>query len=118
VSKRRVVVTGLGIVSPVGSTVASAWDAILNGRSGIGLITHFDVSAFPCKIGGQVAGFDVNEYIPPKEARHMDEFMQYGVAAGIQAVTDSGIDFGKADASMCGVICGAGIGGLATIEAE
>jgi 3-oxoacyl-[acyl-carrier-protein] synthase II len=118
VSKRRVVVTGLGIVSPVGSTVATAWDAILNGRSGIGLITHFDVSAFPCKIGGQVAGFDVNQYIPPKEARHMDEFMQYGVAAGMQAVVDSGIDFSKTDPTMCGAICGAGIGGLGTIEAE
>jgi 3-oxoacyl-[acyl-carrier-protein] synthase II len=118
VSKRRVVVTGLGIVSPVGSTVATAWDAILNGRSGIGLITHFDVSAFPCKIGGQVAGFDVNQYIPPKEARHMDEFMQYGVAAGMQAVQDSGIDFSKTDPTMCGAICGAGIGGLGTIEAE
>jgi 3-oxoacyl-[acyl-carrier-protein] synthase II len=118
VSKRRVVVTGLGIVSPVGSTIASAWDAILNGRSGIGLITHFDVSAFPCKIGGQVAGFDVNQYIPPKEARHMDEFMQYGVAAGMQAVVDSGIDFSKTDPTMCGAICGAGIGGLGTIEAE
>jgi 3-oxoacyl-[acyl-carrier-protein] synthase II len=118
VSKRRVVVTGLGIVSPVGSTIATAWDAILNGRSGIGLITHFDVSAFPCKIGGQVAGFDVNQYIPPKEARHMDEFMQYGVAAGMQAVQDSGIDFSKTDPTMCGAICGAGIGGLGTIEAE
>ncbi len=117
-SKRRVVVTGLGIVSPVGSTIATAWDAILNGRSGIGLITHFDVSAFPCKIGGQVAGFDVNQYIPPKEARHMDEFMQYGVAAGMQAVQDSGLDFSKTDPSMCGAICGAGIGGLGTIEAE
>jgi 3-oxoacyl-[acyl-carrier-protein] synthase II len=102
----------------VGSTIASAWDAILNGRSGIGLITHFDVSAFPCKIGGQVAGFDVNQYIPPKEARHMDEFMQYGVAAGMQAVQDSGIDFSKTDPTMCGAICGAGIGGLGTIEAE
>jgi len=118
VSKRRVVVTGLGIVSPVGSTVASAWESILNGKSGIGLITHFDVSAFPCRIGGQVAGFDVNAYIPPKDARHMDEFMQYGFAAGIQAVADSGIDFSKTDATMCGAICGAGIGGLATIEAE
>jgi 3-oxoacyl-[acyl-carrier-protein] synthase II len=118
VSKRRVVVTGLGIISPVGSTIATAWDAILNGRSGIGLITHFDVSAFPCKIGGQVAGFDVNQYIPPKEARHMDEFMQYGVAAGMQAVQDSGIDFTKTDPTMCGAICGAGIGGLGTIEAE
>lgn len=117
-SKRRVVVTGLGIVSPVGSTVPEAWDAILNGRSGIGPITRFDVSAFPVRIGGEVHGFDVNQYITPKEARRMDDFMIYGVAAGIQAVTDSGIDFSKSDSARCGVICGAGIGGLSTIEAE
>jgi len=88
VSKRRVVVTGLGIVSPVGSTVASAWDAIVRGQSGIGPITRFDVSAFPVRFGGQVRDFDVAQYMSPKDARRMDEFMQYGVAAGIQAVTD------------------------------
>jgi 3-oxoacyl-[acyl-carrier-protein] synthase II len=118
VSKRRVVVTGLGIVSPVGSTVSSAWDAILNGRSGIGPITRFDVSAFPVRFGGAVRDFDVTQYISAKEARRMDEFMQYGVAAGIQAMTDSGIDVSKLDPTRCGAICGAGIGGLATIEAE
>lgn len=117
-SKRRVVVTGLGIVSPVGSTVSSAWDAILNGRSGIGPITRFDVSAFPVRFGGAVRDFDVTQYISAKEARRMDEFMQYGVAAGIQAMTDSGIDVSKLDPTRCGAICGAGIGGLATIEAE
>ena len=117
-SKRRVVVTGLGIVSPVGSTVASAWDAVLRGESGIGPVTRFDVSAFPARFGGQVRDFDVSEYISPKEARRMDDFMHYGVAAGMQAVTDSGIDFSKADAGMCGAICGAGIGGLWTIENE
>jgi 3-oxoacyl-[acyl-carrier-protein] synthase II len=118
VSKRRVVVTGLGVVSPVGSTVGTAWDAVLRGESGIGPITRFDVSAFPVRIGGQVRGFDVSEYIAPKEARRMDEFMHYGVAAGVQAVADSGIDFSKADPTRSGVICGAGIGGLGTIEAE
>jgi 3-oxoacyl-[acyl-carrier-protein] synthase II len=118
VSKRRVVVTGLGMVSPVGSTVAKAWEAVLRGESGIGPITRFDVSAFPVRIGGQVRDFDVTQYIAPKEARRMDEFMHYGVAAGVQAVTDSGIDFSKADPTRCGVICGAGIGGLGTIEAE
>jgi 3-oxoacyl-[acyl-carrier-protein] synthase II len=118
VSKRRVVVTGLGMVSPVGSTVATAWEAVLRGESGIGPITRFDVSAFPVRIGGQVRDFDVTQYIAPKEARRMDEFMHYGVAAGVQAVTDSGIDFSKADPTRCGVICGAGIGGLGTIEAE
>jgi 3-oxoacyl-[acyl-carrier-protein] synthase II len=118
VSKRRVVVTGLGIVSPVGSTVQSAWEAILRGESGIAPVTRFDVSAFPVRIGGAVRDFDVAQYLPPKEARRMDDFMHYGVAAGVQAVTDSGIDFGKADPTRCGAVCGAGIGGLGTIEAE
>ena len=117
-SKRRVVVTGLGVVSPVGSTVASAWKAVLRGESGIGPVTRFDVSAFPVRIGGQVRDFDVTQYISSKEARRMDEFMHYGVAAGVQAVTDAGIDFSRSDPTRCGVICGAGIGGLGTIEAE
>ena len=117
-SKRRVVVTGLGIVSPVGSTVPSAWDAVLRGESGIGLITRFDTSAFATRIGGAVRGFTVGDYITPKEARRMDEFMHYGMAAGIQAVTHSGIDFSEHDVERCGVVTGAGIGGLATIEAE
>jgi 3-oxoacyl-[acyl-carrier-protein] synthase II len=118
VSKRRVVVTGLGIISPVGSTVPSAWDAILSGQSGIGPITRFDVSAFPVRFGGEVSGFDIDQYITPKDARRMDPFMHYGVAAGIQAVEDSGIDFTKLDAARCGAVCGAGIGGLSTIESE
>ncbi|MBV8341513.1 MAG: beta-ketoacyl-ACP synthase II [Gammaproteobacteria bacterium] len=117
-SKRRVVVTGLGVVSPVGSTVKSAWDAVLRGESGIGPVTRFDVSAFPVRIGGAVRDFDVTQYISPKDARRMDEFQHYGVAAGVQAVSDAGIDFARADATRCGVICGAGIGGLGTIEAE
>ncbi len=117
-SKRRVVVTGLGIVSPVGSTIPTAWDAVLRGESGIGRITRFDTSAFATRIGGAVRGFTIGDYISPKEARRMDEFMHYGVAAGIQAVTGSGIDFTKLDTERCGVITGAGIGGLATIEAE
>ena len=117
-SKRRIVVTGLGIISPVGSTIQSAWDAILGGRSGIGPVTRFDVSAFPVRFGGPVRDFDVAQYLPPKDARRMDDFIHYGVAAGIQAVTDSGIDFGKTDPTRCGAICGAGIGGLGTIEAE
>ena len=117
-SKRRVVITGLGIISPVGSSVASAWDTILRGESGIGPITRFDVSAFPVRFGGQVRGFDIDQYITSKDARRMDEFMHYGVAAGIQAVTDSGIDFSKTDPTRCGAVCGAGIGGLDTIEQE
>lgn len=117
-SKRRVVVTGLGIVSPVGSTVPSAWEAVLRGESGIAPVTRFDVSAFPVRFGGAVRDFDVAQYIPPKEARRMDDFMHYGVAAGVQAVADSGLDFSKADPTRCGAVCGAGIGGLGTIEAE
>src|SRR5246127_324783 len=108
----------MGVVAPVGSTVQSAWDAILRGESGIGPVTRFDVSAFPVRFGGQVRDFDVGQYLSPKEARDMDDFMHYGVAAGVQAVTDSGIDFGKSDPNRCGVICGAGIGGLWTIETE
>jgi 3-oxoacyl-[acyl-carrier-protein] synthase II len=118
VSKRRVVITGLGVVSPVGSTVPSAWEAVLRGESGIGPVTRFDVSAFPVRFGGEVRGFDVGQYIPPKEARRMDDFMHYGVAAGVQAVTDSGIDFQQSDPTRCGAVCGAGIGGLWTIESE
>ncbi len=117
-SKRRVVVTGLGIISPVGSSIKSAWDAIVRGESGIGPISKFDVSAFPVRIGGQVRDFDVTQYITPKEARRMDEFMHYGVAAGIQSVADSGMDFSKLDTERCGAVCGAGIGGLGTIEQE
>ena len=117
-TKRRVVVTGLGVISPVGSSVPQAWDAVLNGRSGIAPITRFDVSAFPVRFGGQVRDFDVTSYITAKEARRMDEFQHYGVAAGIQAVNDSGIDFSKTDPARCGAICGAGIGGLGTIEAD
>jgi len=118
VSKRRVVVTGLGVISPVGSTVPSAWEAVTNGRSGIGPITRFDVSNFPVRFGGSVQGFEVDQYISAKDARRMDDFMQYGVAAGMQAVVDSGTDFEQVDRDRCGVITGAGIGGLGTIEAE
>ena len=102
----------------MGSTVESAWEAILRGQSGIGPVTRFDVSAFPVRFAGQVRGFDVAQYISPKDARRMDEFMHYGVAAGIQAVSDSGLDFSKTDPDRCGAVCGAGIGGLWTIETE
>ncbi|MBV8974880.1 MAG: beta-ketoacyl-ACP synthase II [Sinobacteraceae bacterium] len=117
-SKRRVVVTGLGVVSPVGSTVQSAWEAILRGESGIAPVTRFDVSAFPARFGGAVRDFDVAQYIAPKDARRMDEFMHYGVAAGVQAVTDSGIAFSKTDPTRAGAVCGSGIGGLWTIEED
>ncbi len=108
----------MGVISPVGSTVPTAWDAILNGRSGIAPITRFDVSAFPVRFGGQVRDFDLGAYISPKDARRMDDFMHYGVAAGIQAMLDSGFDVSRSDATRCGAIMGAGIGGLGTIEAE
>jgi 3-oxoacyl-[acyl-carrier-protein] synthase II len=112
------VVTGLGIVSPVGSTVDAAWGAILRGESGIGPITRFDASQFPTRFGGEVRGFDVSQYIQPKEARRMDQFLQYGVAAGIQAISDSGLDFERVDKERVGAIAGAGIGGLETIQSE
>jgi 3-oxoacyl-[acyl-carrier-protein] synthase II len=108
----------MGMISPVGSAVETAWKAILAGESGIGPITRFDVSSFPVRFGGQVKDFEPSRYFNTKELRRMDEFMHYGVAAGIQAVEDSGIDFSKADATRCGAVCGAGIGGLGTIESE
>jgi 3-oxoacyl-[acyl-carrier-protein] synthase II len=115
-SKRRVVVTGLGLVSPLGSTVADSWAAVLRGESGIGPITRFDVSAYPTRFGGAVRGFDVEQYLSHKEARRIDEFMHYGIAAGVQAVSDSGLDFERVNRDRCGVVTGAGIGGLWTIE--
>jgi len=116
VSKRRVVVTGLGLICPVGGTVAAAWAAILRGESGIGPITRFDVAAFPTRFGGAVRDFDVEQYMSVKDARRMDEFMHYGIAAGVQAVGDAGVDFDKLERDRCGVVTGAGIGGLLTIE--
>ncbi len=110
--------TGLGIVCPLGSTIADAWAALLRGESGIGPITRFDVAAFPVRFAGAVRGFEVGQYMAPKEARRMDEFMHYGIAAGMQAVSDAGIDFEKLDRERCGVVTGAGIGGLGTIESE
>jgi 3-oxoacyl-[acyl-carrier-protein] synthase II len=117
-SKRRVAVTGLGIVSPLGSSIESAWRAALEGQSGIGPITRFDASAFPTRFAGEVRGFDASQYVSPKEARRMDAFMHYGVAAGVQAVTDSGLDFSRLDAARCGAIMGSGIGGLEGIEKQ
>jgi 3-oxoacyl-[acyl-carrier-protein] synthase II len=116
VTRRRVVVTGLGIVSPVGSTVATAWESILAGRGGIAPITRFDVSRFTTRFGGAVADFDVDEYLPAKDARKMDAFMHYGVAASRQAVEDSGIEVAAENAHRIGVAVGAGIGGIETIE--
>ena len=114
--KRRVVITGLGIVSPVGNSIESAWDNIVNGRSGIGRITRFDPSAFNAQIAGEVKDFDVTQYMAAKEAKQMDTFIHYGVAAGAQAWKDSGLEITEANAERIGVIVGSGIGGLPRIE--
>lgn len=116
-SKRKVVVTGLGIVSPVGSTVSSAWESIVAGKSGITRITRFDASSFASQIAGEVKDFDVQQYLSAKEARRMDVFIHYGMAAAIQAVKDAGIDdISRLDAEKIGVNIGSGIGGLPMIE--
>ncbi len=115
-SKRRVVVTGLGIISPVGNDVATAWDNILKGVSGIGEVTHFDATAYATRIAGQVRGFDPAEWIAAKEIKKMDPFIHYGIAAGTQALRDSGLEVTEANAPRIGVAVAAGIGGLHTIE--
>jgi 3-oxoacyl-[acyl-carrier-protein] synthase II len=114
--KRRVVVTGLGTVCPVGLTVKDAWANILAGKSGIGRIDRFDVSDYACRIGGAVWGFEVENYLPAKEARRMDVFVHYGLAAAIEAVRDAGLEVTEANAERIGVAIGAGIGGLHGIE--
>jgi 3-oxoacyl-[acyl-carrier-protein] synthase II len=119
-TRRRVVVTGLGLISPVGNTVADGWANILAGRSGIDTITKFDASNFACRFAGEVKGFNVEDYFPAKEARHMDTFIHYGLAASIQAVQDAGLPTGDAlseeAAERIGCIVGSGIGGLPLIE--
>jgi 3-oxoacyl-[acyl-carrier-protein] synthase II len=114
--RRRVVVTGLGVVCPVGNDVASTWEAMLAGRSGISRITHFDASGIGCQIAGEVKGFDVAAYMPPKEARRMDSFIHFGVAAASQAIKDSGLEITDANRDRIGCVIGSGIGGLPLIE--
>jgi 3-oxoacyl-[acyl-carrier-protein] synthase II len=118
--RRRVVVTGLGIVSPVGNTVEQAWASLVTGRSGIAPITRFDASAFTTRFAGEVKNFNTDAYIPPKDARHMDRFIHYGMAAAIQAVQDAGLATGDAlneeQAERIGTLIGSGIGGLPAIE--
>ncbi len=116
IEPRRVVITGLGVVSPVGSTISSFWDSLINGRSGIRLMTRIDPSDYPSKIAGEVTGFDPLAYIERKETRHMDRFTQYAMGAGIQAVEDSAINFDDCDRDRIGVIIGSGIGGMTIIE--
>ncbi|HHH44487.1 MAG TPA: beta-ketoacyl-[acyl-carrier-protein] synthase II [Gammaproteobacteria bacterium] len=115
-SQRRVVVTGLGIVSPVGLTVQEAWENIIAGRSGIRSITEFDVTDFPVRFGGTVKGFDVSDYMSKKDARRMERFIHYGFAAGTQAMKDAGLEVTEANAERIGVSIGSGIGGLRGIE--
>jgi 3-oxoacyl-[acyl-carrier-protein] synthase II len=115
-SRRRVVVTGLGLVSPVGNTVAETWHNIVAGKSGIGPISRFDASAFKSRIAGEVRGFEVGDYLSAKEARRMDLFIHYGMAAGIQAVRDSGLVVTAENAERIGVNIGSGIGGMPMIE--
>ena len=119
-SRRRVVVTGLGCVSPVGNTVSESWSSLLGGRSGIDFITHFDAEAFACKFAGEVKGLVLDDFIPPKEARTMDTFIHFGIVAAIQAVQDAGLktgaDLTDEEATRMGCLIGSGIGGLPMIE--
>jgi 3-oxoacyl-[acyl-carrier-protein] synthase II len=119
-NSRRVVVTGLGLISPVGNSVAEGWKNLLAGRSGIADITRFDASAFACRFAGEVKGFNVEDYFPAKEARHMDAFIHFGLAASIQAVRDAGLPtndrLGAEEAQRIGCLVGSGIGGLPLIE--
>jgi 3-oxoacyl-[acyl-carrier-protein] synthase II len=119
-TRRRVVVTGLGLISPVGNTVQDGWANLVAGRTGIGAITRFDAASFACRFAGEVKGFNVEDYIPGKEARHMDTFIHYGLAAAVQAVQDAGLPTGDAltedQAERIGCMVGSGIGGLPMIE--
>ena len=115
-SHRRVVVTGMGIVSPIGNSLASAWDSIQAGRCGIGPITHFDASAYATRIAGEVRDFDPKSFLPPKDVKKMDTFIHYGLAASFQAMDDAGLEVTEANAERIGAIIGAGIGGVRGIE--
>ena len=114
--KRRIVVTGLGLVTPLGNTVKETWDNILNGISGIAPITHFDTTDFPVRFGGSIRDFNPEDYIPKKDIKKMDPFIHYGIAAGIQAFTDSGIEITEENSGRIGIAIGSGIGGLPGIE--
>lgn len=117
-SKRRVVVTGLGAISPLGNDLASTWDGIVNGRSGIGPIMHFDTTGFSTRIGGMVKDFDPLQWITPKDAKKMDPFIHYGVAASLMAMRDAGLEVTESNAERIGTIIGSGIGGLLGIEEQ
>lgn len=113
---RRVVVTGMGMVTPLGNTLASTWEGILAGRSGVSTISHFDASPFTTQFAANVHHLDVSQYIPLKDARRMDTFIQYGLVAAMQAMEDSGLEITDAIADRCGAAIGSGIGGIGAIE--
>lgn len=117
-SKRRVVVTGLGVISPLGNDLASTWEGIVAGRSGIGPITHFDVSEYPTRIAAEIHGFDPTQWVSAKDAKKMDTFIHYGVAASLMALRDAGIEVNEDNAERIGAILGSGIGGLSGIEQQ
>jgi 3-oxoacyl-[acyl-carrier-protein] synthase II len=116
VGKRRVVVTGLGLITPLGNSVNETWNNILAGKSGISTITHFDTTDFPVRIGGSIRNFDPQDYIPKKDVKKMDPFIHYGIAAGIQALKDSGLEITDSNSGRVGIAIGSGIGGLPGIE--
>ena len=113
---RRVVVTGLGMISPLGASLESTWTGLLEGRSGIRSIANIDVEGYPVRFGGQVPEFQITQYLSPKETRRMDGFIQFGLVTGIQAMKDSGIQVTEENKNRIGVAVGSGIGGIATIE--
>src|SRR5882762_915652 len=116
--KRRVVITGLGVITSLGET-AEMWDGVCSGKSGIKMVTRFDFSTYPVRFGGECTGFDVTKYgIDFREAKRLDRFGQFGVAASVNAVKDAGLDFNKEDAYRCGVLIGSGIGGIETLEEQ
>ena len=115
-SKRRVVITGLGIISPVGTGISTTWQNIVAGKSGITRITHFDPSQMACQVAGEVQGFDVTQFLPAKDARRMDRFIHFGLVAGMEAFKDSGLEVTEQNAERIGVNIGSGIGGLPMIE--
>ena len=117
-SQRRVVVTGMGMVSPLGNDMVSSWDGIVNGRSGIGEVTSFDASSFATRIVGEVRGLDIAQYVNPKDAKKMDAFIHYGMAAALMALDDSGLEITEANAERVGAIIGSGIGGILGIEQQ
>ncbi|HWK53456.1 MAG TPA: beta-ketoacyl synthase N-terminal-like domain-containing protein, partial [Hyphomicrobiales bacterium] len=115
-SRRRVVITGMGAITPLGNTVAQTWEGLCAGKSGIAPLEHFDVSAYSTRFGGSVRDFDITDYMEPKEARRIDAFLHYGVAAGMQAVRDAGLQEAGYDPLRIGVAAGSGIGGITSIE--